>query len=219
MDPRVWTARRVTARRKGTTAVRPGHRAGPAHPARLPRAASPAGPRRASRPRRPSSTWPPSTTAGLTPSSRVQLFGAGNGLRLGPGQNPDAAAREGSCVLRISDGTGPDAGLSPMSQTYAFDFPAQSGFDTEHRLCRAPPASPPGPTTCDLRVRKPRAPRSRQSGPISRSSPPTSRSRGSRRVSFGVAAPAGLIYDARVLAQAQGTPHQRRCASLALTHS
>ena len=26
--------------------------------------------------------------------------------------NPDAAAREGSCVLRISDGTGPDDGLS-----------------------------------------------------------------------------------------------------------
>jgi len=49
-------------------------------------------------------------------------------------KNPDAAAREGTCVLRISDGTGPDSDLSPMSQTYAFDFPAQSGFDVTAAL-------------------------------------------------------------------------------------
>ena len=49
-------------------------------------------------------------------------------------KNPDAAAREGSCVLRISDGTGPDAGLAAMSQTYVFDFPAESGFDVSAAL-------------------------------------------------------------------------------------
>jgi hypothetical protein len=49
-------------------------------------------------------------------------------------RNPDEVAREGSCVLRISDGTGPDTGLSSMSQTYAFDLPAQSGFDVTAAL-------------------------------------------------------------------------------------
>ncbi len=44
-------------------------------------------------------------------------------------RNPDPAPREGRCVLRISDGTGPAAGLSDISQTYAFDLPAQDGYD------------------------------------------------------------------------------------------
>jgi hypothetical protein len=48
--------------------------------------------------------------------------------------NPDAAAREGRCVLRISDGTGPAANLSDMSETYAFDLPAQDGYDVTASL-------------------------------------------------------------------------------------
>ena len=48
--------------------------------------------------------------------------------------NPDPAAREGRCVLRISDGTGPDANLSDMSQTYAFDLPAQDGYNVTASL-------------------------------------------------------------------------------------
>ena len=51
--------------------------------------------------------------------------------------NPDAAAREGRCVLRISDGTGPDNGLGDTSQAYAFDFPAQSDYDVTASLQRA----------------------------------------------------------------------------------
>ncbi len=61
-------------------------------------------------------------------SARVMAFASVQG------KNPDAAAREGSCVLRISDGTGPGNGLSPMSQAYAFDFPAQSGYDISAAL-------------------------------------------------------------------------------------
>ncbi len=49
-------------------------------------------------------------------------------------KNPDAAAREGRCVLRISDGTGPAANLTDMSQTYAFDLPAQDGYDVTASL-------------------------------------------------------------------------------------
>ena len=49
-------------------------------------------------------------------------------------RNPDAVAREASCVLRISDGTGPDSGLSSISQTYTFDFPAQDGYDVSTAL-------------------------------------------------------------------------------------
>ena len=49
-------------------------------------------------------------------------------------RNPDAAAREGRCVLRICDGTGPDDGLGDISQTYAFDLPAQDGYDVTASL-------------------------------------------------------------------------------------
>ena len=52
-------------------------------------------------------------------------------------RNPDASAREGRCVLRISDGTGPDNGLGDTSQAYAFDFPAQSDYDVTVPLQRA----------------------------------------------------------------------------------
>jgi hypothetical protein len=44
-------------------------------------------------------------------------------------RNPEAAAREARCVLRISDGSGPGAGFSDMSQAYTFDLPAQDGYD------------------------------------------------------------------------------------------
>jgi hypothetical protein len=49
-------------------------------------------------------------------------------------RNPDGAAHEGRCVLRISDGTGPDQGLTDISQTYAFDLPAQDGYDVTASL-------------------------------------------------------------------------------------
>ena len=52
-------------------------------------------------------------------------------------RNPDAAAREGRCVLRISDGTGPDNGLGDTSQAYAFDLPAQADYDVTVPLQRA----------------------------------------------------------------------------------
>ena len=71
-------------------------------------------------------------------------------------KNPDAAAREGSCVLRISDGTGPDTGFSPMSQTYAFDFPAQSGFDVTAALQGAA-SKAAGTYNVRSRARRPRA--------------------------------------------------------------
>jgi len=49
-------------------------------------------------------------------------------------RNPESAAREARCVLRISDGTGPDQGLADISQTYAFDLPAQDGYDVTASL-------------------------------------------------------------------------------------
>ena len=52
-------------------------------------------------------------------------------------KNPDATSREGRCVLRISDGTGPDNGLGDTTQAYAFDFPAQSDYDVTASLQRA----------------------------------------------------------------------------------
>jgi hypothetical protein len=52
-------------------------------------------------------------------------------------RNPETSAREGRCVLRISDGTGPDNGLGDTSQAYAFDFPAQSDYDVTVSLQRA----------------------------------------------------------------------------------
>jgi hypothetical protein len=52
-------------------------------------------------------------------------------------RNPDAAAREGRCALRFSDGTGPDNGLGDTSQAYAFDLPAQSDYDATISLQRA----------------------------------------------------------------------------------
>ena len=49
-------------------------------------------------------------------------------------RNPESAAREARCVLRISDGSGPDQGLADISQTYAFDLPAQDGYDVTASL-------------------------------------------------------------------------------------
>ena len=51
--------------------------------------------------------------------------------------SPGTPEREGRCVLRISDGTGPDNGLGDTSQAYAFDFPAQSDYDVTASLQRA----------------------------------------------------------------------------------
>jgi hypothetical protein len=44
-------------------------------------------------------------------------------------RNPSAAPSEGRCKLEVSDALDPGAGSSAISQTYAFDLPAQDGFD------------------------------------------------------------------------------------------
>jgi hypothetical protein len=52
-------------------------------------------------------------------------------------RNPDSAAREGHCALRISDGTGPENGLGDSGQAYAFNLPAETGYDVVVPLQRA----------------------------------------------------------------------------------
>jgi len=44
-------------------------------------------------------------------------------------RNPDAAAREARCKLQLENTLDPGAGASDISETYAFDLPAQAGFD------------------------------------------------------------------------------------------
>jgi hypothetical protein len=54
--------------------------------------------------------------------------------------NPSSSARKGVCELRISDGSGPAAGLTAISRPYSFDLPATDGYDLPVSLAGAAPA-------------------------------------------------------------------------------
>jgi hypothetical protein len=45
-------------------------------------------------------------------------------------RNPEAQPREGRCKLQILNTLDPEAGTSDISQIYAFDLPAEAGYDT-----------------------------------------------------------------------------------------
>ena len=52
-------------------------------------------------------------------------------------RNPYAAPREGRCKLQVENAPDAGAGASDISQTYAFDLPAEAGFDTTVTLSGA----------------------------------------------------------------------------------
>jgi hypothetical protein len=52
-------------------------------------------------------------------------------------RNPDAAAREARCKLQVANAPDAGAGASDISETYAFDLPAEAGFDTTVTLSGA----------------------------------------------------------------------------------
>jgi hypothetical protein len=52
-------------------------------------------------------------------------------------RNPDAAPREARCKLQVANAPDAGAGASDISETYAFDLPAEAGFDTTVTLSGA----------------------------------------------------------------------------------